>query len=223
MMGRAVISEKVKEALKLNQMAYDAVRKGFCRGMSEKDVKALIASECGNSLFTGDFIGGVRSGAVEGDATDYVLREGDTLILDLQFQYEGVWTDTTRTFFIGTPDEKQREVYSMVCRAKKAGEATLKNRAHVCDVYHAVRTALTPYEGSFPHHAGHLFGIEPVMQPQLLPDKVGILKTGDLVTLEPGLYLEGKFGIRVEDDYLITQNGPCNLFDYTVNINDFVL
>ncbi|MBR5247855.1 MAG: aminopeptidase P family protein [Lachnospiraceae bacterium] len=222
-MEQAVILEKVKEALRYNKMAYDAVRKGFRRGMSEKDVKALITSACGNIFFTGDFVGGARSGEVEGEATDYILREGDTLILDLQFQYEGVWTDTTRTFFIGMPDEEVREVYDMVCRAKKAGEAVLKEGVRACEVYDAVRTAFSPYEGMFPHHAGHLFGTEPMMQPQLLPDKDGVLKTGDLVTLEPGLYPEGRFGIRVEDNYVITQSGCCNLFDYSIELKDFVL
>jgi len=220
---QAVMVEKVKEALAYNKKAYDAVRWGFRRGMSEKDVKELIASACPNVLFAGDIVGGVRSGEMEGEATDYILGDGDTLILDLQFQYGGVWTDTTRTFFIGMPDEEKRKVYKIVCRAKKVGEAVLKEGACACEVYNAVKNALSPYEEMFPHHAGHLFGTEPLLQPQLLPDKAGVLKTGDLVTLEPGLYLEGRFGIRVEDNYVITQNGCVNLFDDTIDLEDFVL
>lgn len=222
-MYEEMLIEKIEKALKLNEMAYDTVRNSFRRGMSERDVKQLIASACGNYLFTGDLVGGVRSSAIEGDATDYILQEGDTLILDLQFQYEGIWTDTTRTFFIGTPTRKQMEIYDVVCRAKQAGEAALKNNVRACEVYHVLKTALTPYEEMFPHHAGHLFCLEPVMQPQFLPDKYATVSAGDFVTLEPGIYLEDEFGIRVEDDYLITQDGCCKLFDYTVDIKDFIL
>lgn len=86
-----------------------------------------------------------------------------------------------------------------------------------------MKNALSPCEEMFPHHAGHLFGTAHLLQPQFLPDRDGVLKTGNLVTLEPGLYPEGRFGIRLEDNYDITQNGCRNLFDYTVNIKDFVL
>ena len=82
---------------------------------------------------------------------------------------------------------------------------------------------MLPFEKNFPHHAGHQFGVEPVMQPQFLPEKRALLKKDMLVTLEPGLYFENRFGIRVEDNYIITETGFVNLFDYTLKIEDFIL
>lgn len=217
------MTEKIKNALRFNCMAYDAVRKGFKRGMSEIDVKNLIISACGDSLVSGDFVGGVRSSFIEGDATDYVLKDGDIFILDLQFFENGIYTDTTRTFFIGKPTEEQKEVYDIVCNAKAAGESVLSAGVRACDVYKAVKTQMLPFEKNFPHHAGHQLGVEPVMQPQFLPEKCAILKKGMAVTLEPGLYFENRFGIRVEDNYIITETGFVNLFDYTLKIEDFIL
>lgn len=215
--------EKIKRALEWNQVAYDAVRKGFRRGMSEKAIHELISAACDGTPFTGDIIGGIRSSLIEGNATDYIPKDGDTLILDLQFSYEGVWCDTTRTFFIGKPSEEQEIIYRMVCGAKEAGENVLKSGIRADEVYQAVKNALMPYEDKFPHHAGHLFGMEKLMQPQFLPDKRDVLAAGDFVTLEPGLYFENNYGIRVEDDYMVTQCGCHRLSHYTLEIADFVL
>jgi len=215
--------DKIKSVLNLNKLAYDTVRKEYRQGMTEKDIKTLILSACQAEDFSGDIIAGIRSGKVEGDATDYVLSKGDCLILDLQFKKGSMWSDTTRTFFIGTPDKEVRLIYDAVLCAKAAGEQMLKSNISACEVYAAVNGAFAELGKHFPHHAGHRFGTERVMQPQFLPEKSEKLQTGMTVTLEPGLYFENKFGIRLEDNYLVTESGFINLFDYTTKIDDFII
>ncbi len=215
--------DKIKKSLELARLVYDDVKSRFCLGMSEKDIKDIILSHSDGCGFSGDIVAGMRSSFIEGDATDYVLKKGDCLILDLQFNEDGMWCDTTRTFFVGDVSDKAAKAYDAILNAKNAGELKLKPHARACDIYKAVKEAFGNYKELFPHHAGHLFGADTVMQPQFLPEKKQTLKTGDTVTLEPGLYFEGDFGIRVEDDYLITENGYENLFNYTTRIEDFIL
>lgn len=218
------MKEKIVKALEFNALAYESVKNSFKRGMSEKDIKDLILSVCSACEdFSGDIVAGVRTAEIEGDATDYVLKDGDALILDLQFKYQGVWTDTTRTFFIGAPAPEVIKAYELCLSAKKSGENALKNGVCAKEIYAVVRNAFEPFEENFPHHAGHLFGVERVMQPQFLPERNETISVNDFVTLEPGIYFKDKFGIRVEDNYIVEENGAQNLFLYPLNIEYFVI
>ena len=218
------MKDRILKALNLNALAYETVKQKFERGMSENDIKDIILSAAsGAEDYSGDIIGGIRSAEIEGDATDYALKDGDCLILDLQFKLNNVWTDTTRTFFIGTPNDEVKRAYELCRYAKHAGESALKADVQAFTVYNAVKSAFEPYAQYFPHHAGHLFGESVCVQPQLLPDKYEYLKAGDFVTLEPGIYFKNKFGIRVEDNYHITENGADNLFNYPINMEYFII
>ena len=218
------MKEKIIKALELNALAYESVKKFYERGMSEKDIKDIILSACKEAEdFSGDIVGGVRTSEIEGDATSYILKDGDTLILDLQFKFSGVWTDTTRTFFIGTPNDDVKKAYELCLFAKKMGENVLKSGVCASEVYNAVKKGFEPFEENFPHHAGHLFGLERVIQPQFLPERKEIICENDYVTLEPGIYFKNNFGIRVEDNYIVSENGVQNLFSYPVNLEYFVI
>ena len=98
----------------------------------------------------------------------------------------------------------------------------LKDGTKCSDIYDFLQREIAS-EYAFTHHAGHLIGDEPLIKPQFLPDSAGCLKSGMMVTLEPGIYVPDKFGIRIENNYLITDNGFERLFDYTQDINDFII
>lgn len=213
----------IYEALELNARAYDNVRQSFHRGMKEQDVKQLVISQGTDVRWEGDFVGGVRSSYIEGDATDYTLCEGDALILDIQPLSGRVCCDTCRTFFLGEPTALQKEAYQTVLNALRAGEAALRAGTRASQIYDAVRQALAPYGDHFPHHAGHRVGQVPVLDPRLIPEDETCLETGMIVTLEPGLYFTDQFGIRLENNYLITEDGCENLFPYTLDLKDFIL
>lgn len=217
----------MEDRLRLNRSVFDAVRKGYRRGMSEADIKKIITdcwAESGKSIeFSGDVVAGVRSGEIEGDATDYVLKEGDALILDLQPGWDGFWCDTTRVFFVGEPTEKQRFVYEAVAKTLSRLESMLKPGVRACDIHAAMQESFAQFGLSCPHHAGHATGTEKVKHPCFVGECTDCLEEGMYVALEPGVYFEGEFGIRLENNYLITENGFRELFNYTLDINNFII
>ena len=221
----------VGRALEANRAAYDALRERLRAGMTEKDAYGIVAEAvdrvCGAEPheFIGDFVGGARSGSIEGPATDYAFKVGDAFILDLSVRRGEAWSDTCRTFFFGEPSERQRDAYETVLACQRLGEGIV--RAGVCceDVKKEVEAFLVArgLGGKMPHHVGHMVGPKPYMKPAFEIGDRSRLDDGVVCTLEPGLYFEENFGIRVENDYLVGADGLTNLFDYPREMEFFVL
>ena len=224
-------AEGVGRALEANRAAYDALRATLRVGMSEKDafeaVREAVDAVCGDEPheFIGDFVGGARSGAVEGPATDYVFQKGDAFILDLSVRRGETWSDTCRTFFFGEPSARQRAAYETVIACQKLGEKIVRAGVRCADVKAEVEAFLgvRGYGGKMPHHVGHFVGPKPYMKPAFEQGDMSIVSAGLVCTLEPGLYFEGDFGIRVENDYLVGADGLTNLFEYPWEMEFFVL
>ena len=221
----------VGRALEANRAAYDALRERLRAGMTEKDAYGIVAEAvdrvCGAEPheFIGDFVGGARSGSIEGPATDYAFKVGDAFILDLSVRRGEVWSDTCRTFFFGEPSERQRDAYETVLACQRLGEGIV--RAGVCceDVKKEVEAFLVArgLGGKMPHHVGHMVGPKPYMKPAFEIGDRSRLDDGVVCTLEPGLYFKEDFGIRVENDYLVGADGLENLFDYPREMEYFTL
>jgi len=217
--------------LEANRAAYDALRAGLRVGMTEKDAYRLVAEAvgavCGDEPheFIGDFVGGARSGSIEGPATDYVFRPGDAFILDLSVRRGETWSDTCRTFFFGGPSEKQRAAYETVLATQDFATGLVHAGVVAETVKEKVEAFLVArgYGGRMPHHVGHVVGPKPYLKPAFELGDRTVLAADCVCTLEPGLYFEGDFGIRVENDYLVTETGLVNLFDYPRDIGSFVL
>ena len=226
-----MVEAGVRRALEANRAAYEALRERLRVGMTERDAYGIVAeavdSVCGAEPheFIGDFVGGVRSGAIEGPPTDYAFRAGDAFILDLSVRRGEVWSDTCRTFFFGEPSARQRDAYDTVLACQRLGEGIV--RAGVCceDVKKEVEAFLVArgLGGKMPHHVGHIVGPKPYMKPAFELGDVSRLDDGVVCTLEPGLYFEGDFGVRVENDYLVGADGLTNLFDYPREMEYFTL
>jgi len=229
-MGK-VSSDDVRRTLEANRAAYDAIRSGLRVGMTEKDAYALVAAAvdrvCGGEPheFIGDFVGGARTGSIEGPPTDYVFKAGDLFILDLSVRRGAVWSDTCRTFFLGEPTARQREAYAAVLAAMDAGERTVRAGVAASSVRPPMLAELDArgFAGQMPHHGGHLVGPAPYLKPAFEDGCDGMIEDGDVCTLEPGVYVEGEWGMRVENDYLVGTDGVANLFDYAREIERFVV
>ena len=229
--GEFDMVEGVRRALEANRAAYEALRERLCAGMTERDAYAIVAAAvdrvCGVEPheFIGDFVGGARSGSIEGPPTDYAFKSGDAFILDLSVRRGETWSDTCRTFFFGEPSARQREAYETVLACQKLGEKIV--RAGLCceDLKRDVEALLVSrgYGGKMPHHVGHIVGPKPYMKPAFELGDMTFLDEGVVCTLEPGLYFEGDFGIRVENDYLVGANGIVNLFDYPREMEYFAI
>jgi len=222
---------EIERALAANRAAYDALRGGLRAGMTERDAYRLVAAAvdevCGRESheFIGDFVGGARSGSIEGPAMDYAFQPGDAFILDLSVRRCKVWSDTCRTFFFGEPSAAQRAAYETVLATQDFARGLVRAGVVAESVKSAVEDFLTArgYGGKMPHHVGHIVGEKPYLKPAFERGDRTVLAAGLVCTLEPGLYFEGAFGIRVENDYLVGTDGLVNLFDYTRELEHFIL
>ena len=219
--------QNLKIVLSANEKVYDLVRNTRLEGLTENQLKEIILLEYKKILkdftFNGDIVAGVNSSIGEGTGSEYVIKKGDSVILDLLPYKNKKCADTTRTFFVSEPTKLQREVYDIVKNALTSVENILRPGIKASEIYFATREKLRPYEDTFFHHAGHLIKSKRLCQPQFLPDKNARLKVGDVVTLEPGIYIKNQFGVRLENNYLITENGYQKLFEYPLEIQNFIV
>jgi Xaa-Pro dipeptidase len=193
-------------------------------GMTELDVYCGISTACTKQagqpvIVYGDFAvspGPQRRG---GGPTDRVLEPGDMLILDYSVVLGGYRSDFTNTLVVGKdPTPHQQRLYDLCMAAMGAGERELRAGAPCQRVYDAVRAAFDR-EGvaeHFPHHAGHGLGLTHPEAPFIVRTADETLLAGDVVTLEPGLYVAGIGGIRIEHNYLITEQGYERLSNHTI-------
>ncbi len=193
-------------------------------GMTELDVYTGVRSACEQAagrpvVVYGDFAvspGPERKG---GPPTRRVLNDGDLLILDFSVVIAGYRSDFTNTLCVGgRPSDGQRRLFDACRAAMSAGEAVLRAGASCRSVYDAVRGAFAAARLAehFPHHAGHGLGLEHPEAPYLVRDTAERLIAGDVVTLEPGLYVAGIGGIRIEHNYLITATGFERLSNHAI-------
>ncbi len=230
-MRKKVEVSGVRRALEANRAAYEALRAGLRVGMTEQAaynlVKGAVDRVCGDEPheFIGDFVGGARTGSIEGPPTDYVLQAGDLFILDLSVKRGETWSDTCRTFFLGEPTPRQREAYAAVLACQDVGVASVRAGVVASSVRPPMMDILARHglDGKMPHHGGHLVGPAPYLKPAFEEGCDDRIEAGDICTLEPGVYFEGEWGMRVENDYLVTEDGLENLFDYPRELEYFVV
>jgi Xaa-Pro aminopeptidase len=140
-------------------------------------------------------------------------------ILDFSVVIAGYRSDFTNTLVVGRePTADQRRLYDLCIKAMTAGEGELQAGAACLTVYQAVRNVFERAEMAqyFPHHAGHGLGLTHPEAPYFVRQANETLVAGDVVTLEPGLYVPGVGGIRIEHNYLVTEGGYERLSNHTI-------
>jgi Xaa-Pro aminopeptidase len=143
------------------------------------------------------------------------------LILDFSVVISGYRGDFTNTLVIGKePNPAQRRLYQLSAEAMAAGEKELRAGAACLTVYRAVRSVFEKagVADHFPHHDGHGLGLAHPEAPYLVERADQTLFAGDVVTLEPGLYIPGVGGLRIEHNYLITENGHDRLSHHVLGL-----
>ena len=151
---------------------------------------------------------------------DYRLKKGDTALFDFGSKYDMYCADLTRTIFLGEPPPILRRAYEVVREAQIAGIEMIRDGANACDADLAARKIIddTEFKGKFIHSFGHGIGMD-VHQPiGLHPRSKQILRAGNIVSAEPGIYIPGVGGIRIEDTVLVTEDGCRILTDYDHDI-----
>jgi Xaa-Pro aminopeptidase len=144
------------------------------------------------------------------------VRSGDMVVADIFYRYRGYCTDCTRTYGVGTISKDAREGYQAVLEAQLEGVALTKANAVAKEVHAGVSAALRKrgLEKRFTHGTGHGVGIDLHEQPEVAAASTDVLAEGDVVTVEPGIYVPGDFGVRIEDTLSI-RRGVRNMYSYT--------
>lgn len=137
------------------------------------------------------------------------IEDNDVVVVDSGCLVDGYHSDTTRTFFVGTPNNKQIEIFNIVQEAQHIGEITVKPGVRACDVDFAVREYIASkgYGDLFYHRTGHGIGREGHERPYISSSDTTVLQPGMTFSIEPGIYFPGEFGVRLENIVLVTESG----------------
>lgn len=191
------------------QAAFAALRPG----MSEKDVAAEIrahfASEGAEPQFW--IVGAGGNGAFpHHSASDRLIQEGDAVVIDIGGRKQGFPSDITRMAVVGVPPEDYGEVHAIVEKAVQAALKAARPGVVAREVDEAARKVITDagYGEYFVHRTGHGMGIDAHEPPYITATSETVLEEGMVFSIEPGIYLPGRFGIRLEDIVILRENGP---------------
>ena len=184
-------------------------------GMTEMDVYALVSATVNDrlgeqALIYGDFASGPRTVEHGGPPTMRRVEKGELFLLDYSAVLYGYRADFTNTWVVdGEPGTRQCELAAYCLEAMEAGERLLKPGTRGRDIDAALRRVFTRHEviQFFPHHSGHGLGLGHPDPPYFTPESADVVDEGDVVTLEPGLYVAGVGGMRFERNYFITASG----------------
>ncbi|MBI2807413.1 MAG: aminopeptidase P family protein [Planctomycetes bacterium] len=216
--------EMLRTCMRATDAGHAWARANVQAGMSELDVYGGISAACVKAaglpvIVYGDFAVSPGASRRGGAPTAQVLKTGDMMILDFSVVIQGYRSDFTNTLVVGgKPNSDQQRLYDLCMAAMAAGEKELRAETPCLTVYNAVRGIFEKagVADAFPHHAGHGLGITHPEDPYLVRGATQTLRTGDVVTLEPGLYIDGIGGIRIEHNYLVTPSGYERLSNHTI-------
>ncbi len=206
--------ELMRLAAKVTLAAYEATYRSLKAGMTRKDVENLLETAHRQLGFEGgaDVLVGEYSAVPHGTILPQEIREGTIVLIDGGCSVEGYASDITRTFVLGKATDKMKQVFDIVHRAQSAALATAKPGAEAGSVDAAARKVITdagygPDYKYFTHRLGHGMGMDGHEWPYLVRGNATRLQPQMTFSDEPGIYIRGEFGIRLEDDMHILENG----------------
>lgn len=208
----------ISEAEGLGDEAFSYLLERLRTGMTEREAALeleFFMKRRGASGLSFETIAasGVRSAMPHGAASDKVINKGDFLTLDFGCVYKGYCSDMTRTVVFGEPDGKQKEIYEIVLKAQTAAINAVRPGVKCSDVDAVARKIIADagYGKNFGHGLGHSVGIEIHEMPSFSFKCHDTVKEGHVITVEPGIYIEGFGGVRIEDLIAVTADGAKNL------------
>lgn len=216
----------IQRAIRAAEAGFAAIHRELHPGMTELDAfsvaqRAALTYLAEPVWATGDFVSGIeRTTAMGGIATKRVMQAGDLFIVDFGLIAGGYWADLSNTFLVGQqPNELHLYRFEILRKAVQVAEGELRAGAKAREIFEKVDTFLMNENVQaskdeqlsnsigLRHHLGHGIGLHHLEPPFLVRNSEERLHAGNIITIEPGLYMQGWGGMRIEDNYLITENG----------------
>jgi len=211
----------LRKAAKIGDDAFAALLPQLKVGMTENDARIILESEMlkrgsEEPSFATIVASGNRSSMPHGVASDKIIDAGDFITFDFGAVYKGFHSDMTRTVVMGPASEQQKNLYSIVLEAQKRGVAAVragitgKELDAVCRDYIRERG----YTKEFNHGTGHGVGLEIHEEPVANAKSDTVFSENMIITVEPGIYLSGEIGLRIEDSVIVKADG-CELLTHS--------
>ncbi|NNJ11194.1 aminopeptidase P family protein [Chloroflexales bacterium ZM16-3] len=216
---------KDADELAIMEQAARIVEAGLARaigqirvGMTERQLSKIVSEEIVAAGGEGESFENIVASGPNGanphhSNSDRAFVSGDLITIDCGARYRGYISDTTRTVALGEPDAEARAVYDLVRRANEAGKAAARPEASGSEIDAAARQVIEAggYGAYFIHRTGHGIGMEVHELPNIVAGSDAPLVPGTTFTIEPGIYIPGRIGVRIEDDMVITADGARSL------------
>nr|WP_263315116.1 aminopeptidase P family protein [Mammaliicoccus sp. Marseille-Q6498] len=219
--------QQIQKAADIADETYEHILKWVKPGMTENEVNnemEMFMRSKGATCSSFDTIvaSGHRGALPHGVASNKVIEEGDMITLDYGALYEGYVSDITRTFAIGEPKEEMKKIYNIVLESQLASLEQIKPGMTGKEADTIARDIIKSYGygDQFGHSLGHGIGLEVHEGPGLSQKSDFVLEENMCITIEPGIYVEGLGGVRIEDDVLVTKNG---LQRFTKSSKDLII
>jgi Xaa-Pro aminopeptidase len=206
--------ERITRGAAITDQVYEWLADEGLGGRNERDVAWQIAIRFRELGADGPaflpIVASATQGALpHGEPRDVEIERGTLVVVDIGALVDGYCSDCTRTFTSGPVDAEMKEVYELVLRAEEAALALVRPGTPCVDVHEAARRIIAEagYGEHFRHGTGHGIGLAVHEEPRLRGGVDGVLEPGNVVTVEPGVYLPGRFGVRIEDLVAVTEGG----------------
>lgn len=211
--------EKMRIASNLNDQTMEIAKNSLRVGMTEKELEQIILDtyrQLGADDISFPPIVAFHENAADPhhENSHRKLKAGDMVLLDIGCKKDGYCSDMTRTFFTTEPTEEQRLVYELVRQANENAENYIRPGMRLCDIDEAARSVIREggYDKEFTHRLGHFIGMDTHEYGDVSAAYDWQVEPGMIFSIEPGIYLDGNFGVRIEDLVIVTENG-CELLN----------
>lgn len=210
--------ENIKKAQSIAEDAFNHILTFIKEGVTEKQIALeldfyMLSHGAEAISFETIAVTGQKTSMPHGVPDDTIVKNGDFVTMDFGAVYKGYHSDMTRTVAVGKVTDEQKKIYDIVLNAQKNALSILEKGLPCAEADKAARGIIEDagYGEYFGHGTGHGVGVEIHESPNLSPRSNQKLQKGNIVTIEPGIYIPKKFGVRIEDMALITETGYENL------------